>query len=65
MLAQDLTWDQGIVPAVEPASIGDRVWSDLDGDGIQDGDEPGIPGIIVILERVVDGEQIEVADTGD
>ncbi|MCB9391009.1 MAG: DUF11 domain-containing protein, partial [Acidimicrobiia bacterium] len=60
---QDLTWDQGIVPAVEPAAIGDTVWSDTNGDGIQDADEPGIPGIIVILEKVVDGERIEIADT--
>ena len=59
----DLTWDQGIVPAVVPASIGDKVFSDLDGDGIQDAGEPGIPGIIVILERVVDGVQSEVTST--
>ncbi|MCB9390160.1 MAG: hypothetical protein H6512_11530 [Acidimicrobiia bacterium] len=37
--------------------------SDIDGDGIQDEGEPGIPGVIVILERVVDGEQIEVTST--
>ncbi|MCB9390156.1 MAG: DUF11 domain-containing protein [Acidimicrobiia bacterium] len=48
---------------VPPASIGDRVWSDLDGDGIQDDNEPGVPGITVILEKVVDGVQIEVAST--
>ncbi|MCB9390157.1 MAG: hypothetical protein H6512_11515 [Acidimicrobiia bacterium] len=40
----DLTWDQGIVPPVPPASIGDKVFSDIDGDGIQDPGEPGIPG---------------------
>ena len=27
-----------------PASIGDRVWNDLDGDGVQDGGEPGLVG---------------------
>jgi uncharacterized repeat protein (TIGR01451 family)/fimbrial isopeptide formation D2 family protein len=26
-------------------SIGDRVWDDLDGDGVQDAGEPGIPGV--------------------
>jgi protocatechuate 3,4-dioxygenase beta subunit len=31
------------------ASVGDRVWNDLDGDGIQDPGEPGIPGVTVIL----------------
>ncbi len=30
-------------------SIGDRVWLDTDGDGIQDGGEPNIPGVTVRL----------------
>ena len=46
-----------------PASIGDRVWSDVDGDGVQGDGEPGIPGVIVVLERVVDGEQVYVTET--
>jgi hypothetical protein len=46
----DLTVDFGYIPA--PAgSIGDYVWRDLDGDGIQDNAllEPGIPGVLVEL----------------
>lgn len=35
------------------ASLGDRVWHDLDGDGIQDGGEPGI-----------DGARVELLDAG-
>ncbi len=31
------------------ASVGDRVWNDLDADGVQDGGEVGIPGITVNL----------------
>jgi len=31
------------------ANIGDFVWEDLDRDGIQDNDEPGIPGVTVEL----------------
>ncbi|HRC85675.1 MAG TPA: SdrD B-like domain-containing protein, partial [Thermoanaerobaculia bacterium] len=31
------------------ASVGDRVWSDLDGDGVQDAGEPGINGVTVQL----------------
>jgi len=31
------------------ATIGDYVWNDLDGDGIQDGNESGISGVIVSL----------------
>jgi len=30
-------------------SIGDRVWADLDGDGLQTAGEPGIPDVLVIL----------------
>jgi hypothetical protein len=30
-------------------SIGDFVWNDLDGDGLQDDGEPGIPGVILYL----------------
>jgi len=32
-----------------PASLGDLVWEDLNGDGIQDAGEPGIPGVKVTL----------------
>jgi hypothetical protein len=32
------------------AHIGDRVWEDINGDMIQDFDEPGIPNVTVILE---------------
>ncbi|MBN1667553.1 MAG: carboxypeptidase regulatory-like domain-containing protein, partial [Anaerolineales bacterium] len=33
----------------EPASLGEVVWDDLDGDGIQDDGEPGLPGVQVTL----------------
>ena len=32
------------------ASIGDTVWDDLDGDGLQDPGEPGLAGVVVRLE---------------
>ncbi|MEZ4992772.1 MAG: SdrD B-like domain-containing protein [Saprospiraceae bacterium] len=34
------------------AKIGDYVWHDVDQDGIQDEDEPGIEGVKVILDQV-------------
>jgi len=34
-----------------PASIGDRVWDDVDGDGVQDGGEPGLSGVVVRLTK--------------
>ncbi|MAU00242.1 MAG: hypothetical protein CL608_24140 [Anaerolineaceae bacterium] len=43
----DPTWDAGLVPAI--ASLGDYVWEDLNGDGIQDAGEPGVPGVEVHL----------------
>lgn len=36
------------------ANIGDYVWNDYDGDGVQDGNEPGIPGVMVILYDILD-----------
>ena len=41
----DTSWDAGIVPA----AIGDRVWLDQDNNGLQNGTEPGVPGITVEL----------------
>ncbi len=39
------------VPVTPPAlgSLGDYVWVDVDGDGIQDAGEPGVPGVVVHL----------------
>ncbi len=48
---EDWTWDAGIYlpTAEELASIGDCVWHDLNRDGIQDEEESGINGVLVIL----------------
>ncbi len=35
-----------------PVQIGDRVWFDRNNDGIQDPDEPGIPGVKVMVDGV-------------
>jgi uncharacterized repeat protein (TIGR01451 family)/fimbrial isopeptide formation D2 family protein len=42
----DPTWDAGLYA---PASLGDFVWNDLNADGIQDGIETGIVGVVVTL----------------
>jgi len=44
----DLTWDAGLY---QPASLGDFVWNDVNANGIQDGTETGINGVIVNLYR--------------
>ncbi|MEF3273474.1 MAG: carboxypeptidase regulatory-like domain-containing protein, partial [Chloroflexus sp.] len=46
---EDLTWDAGLY---RPASIGDRVWHDTNGNGIQDTGEPGLNGVNVTLNGV-------------
>jgi hypothetical protein len=35
----------------QPASVGDRVWNDLNGNGIQDAGEPGINGVTITLKN--------------
>lgn len=39
--------------ALDVSTIGDYVWEDLDQDGIQDADEPGLPGVQVELYDLV------------
>lgn len=46
---ENLTIDAGIFPAPGLASLGNYVWNDLNLDGIQDANEPGVPGVTVTL----------------
>ncbi len=39
-----------------PGTIGDRIWSDADGDGMQDPDEAGIGGVVIELLADTDGD---------
>lgn len=39
-------------------SIGNRVWNDLNQDGINDPDEPGIPGVSLVIWSDSDGDDI-------
>ena len=43
------TLDAGLTSGVALARLGDTVWYDADGDGIQDGNENGVPGVEVEL----------------
>ncbi len=42
----DPTWDMGIY---QPAGLGDYVWLDVDGDGLQDDNESGVENVTVNL----------------
>jgi uncharacterized repeat protein (TIGR01451 family) len=44
----DPSWDAGLFG---PASLGDTVWLDINGNGIQDQNEPGVAGVVVNLYR--------------
>ncbi|NIH86685.1 SdrD B-like domain-containing protein [Amycolatopsis granulosa] len=44
-----VTLTMGVGGLDGPVQLGDRVWFDTDGDGIQDGDEPPLPGVRVQL----------------
>ena len=60
MDGSDLTIDAGVVPA---ADIGDTVWVDTDGDGIQDPGESGVEGVTVILFDADTGLPIDTVVT--
>ncbi len=48
----DRTWDAGIYL---PAAVGDRVWLDANGNGIQDAGEAGVPSVEVKLLNIDTG----------
>jgi len=56
----NLTLDFGFI---QLGVIGDCVWEDLDGDGINDPNEPGIPNVIVSLHDAVTGALIQTTTT--
>ena len=52
-----------VPPPPVRGSIGDLVWSDTDGDGIQDAGEPGLAGVTVALLDA-DGNVVDTVTTG-
>ncbi|MBL9137959.1 MAG: hypothetical protein JNK85_18985, partial [Verrucomicrobiales bacterium] len=56
----DLTWDAGMY---QPATLGDWVWDDANGNGIQDNGESGVDGITVELHRSSDGALVATTVT--
>ncbi len=56
----DMSWDVGVI---ERASLGDTVWRDDNRNGIADGGEPGVSGVIVNL--LDSGENILASTTTD
>lgn len=57
------TVDVGLVQATTTVSVGDFVWNDLDGDGVQDGGEPGVAGVQVELWNATKTTRLAVTTT--
>jgi uncharacterized repeat protein (TIGR01451 family) len=47
-----------------PIEVGNRIWNDTNGDGIQDADEPGIDGVTVTLSCGVDSVSAVTSNGG-
>lgn len=60
-VADDPTLDAGLLE-INPVSIGDRIWYDVNGNGLQDADEAGASGVTVRLFDV-DGVQVDATET--
>ncbi|HET6708513.1 SdrD B-like domain-containing protein [Amycolatopsis sp.] len=58
---ENLTLDAGLV--TPPNRLGDLVWADKNGNGLQDPGEPGVPGVPVVLKDG-DGKQLAATSTG-
>ena len=58
----DTSWDAGIF---EPASLGNFVWHDADGDGIQDAGESGVGGVTVTIYDAQGNEVAHTTTAGD
>lgn len=58
LTADDLTIDAGITQGVATGkgSLGNRVWYDLDNDGLQDAGELGVAGVTVTLQKDLNGD---------
>jgi len=57
LIADRNDMDFGFVE-MPPASIGDQVWHDLNQDGIQDSDEPGVADVSITLFSAVSRQQM-------
>src|SRR6185369_10761680 len=66
---QFLPYQVIFVPTTCPTctgTVGDRVWKDLNGNGIQDNGEPGISGVVVTLNGTdAHGQAISLTATTD
>ena len=60
LLADDLSIDAGLSSGVPPGkgTIGDKVWYDLNNNGVQEAAELGVAGVTVTLQKDVNGDGV-------
>ena len=46
-----------------PITLGNKVWEDINGNGIQDDDEPGVDGLEVTLLNAASGDEVDTTLT--
>ena len=65
--ADDRTWDAGLVTVVGQGTgaLGDRVWGDVDENGVQDAGENGVPNVTVRLYTSAGGTPYPAAHHHD
>jgi hypothetical protein len=60
----NLTIDAGLYPqAANKASVGDKIWNDLNQNGLQDPGEPGLAGVQVSIADAITGITIATTST--
>ena len=57
--------DFGYKPASGTGVVGDRIWSDADGDGVQDPGEPGLGGVTVQIRNASGGVVASAVTSAD
>jgi len=57
---EDMSLDMGIL---QPVSVGDRVWLDANGNGLQDSSESGVANVGVTLYDAVSGQPLVITTT--
>ncbi|KJK43968.1 hypothetical protein UK23_31155, partial [Lentzea aerocolonigenes] len=60
-LEQDRTWDFGLVPPI--GAVGDKVFDDVNRNGVQDAGEAGVPNVPVELFRQGPNGPVSVGTT--
>ena len=61
--ANDHSIDFGFSPPIDPVRVGNFVWWDVNQNGIQDIEEPGIPGVVITLMNKDTGVTIGTTTT--